>query len=140
MTRITVAIPKARVEGIRDGLRTSQLVLAEEVQIARQDEPRSRRLVASTKRLAELTDRLDQLSHWTPNNRTITGQYEPLHAAACDTLIIEIEHLACAAHSHWNQRPNLGRLRQRLGAVTGCAALLEQIEEARTRNPSPGPA
>jgi hypothetical protein len=64
--------------------------------------------------------------------QTVTGEYEPLRAAVCDALVTAIEELGCAAHSHWNQRANLSRLRRRFGAVVaGCVALLERLEQAR---------
>lgn len=131
MTRVTIAIPKARVDAVREGLRTSHAVIAEDLAQARRDRPRSPHVAPTTRRLAELCTLLDQLSHPPKRGVTVTGEYEPLHAAVCDALITAIEELACAAHSHSNQRPNLSRVRRRLGAAAGCVALLERLEQAR---------
>ena len=132
MTRVTVAIPKARIDAVRNGLRTSHGVVAEDLDHARRERPQSPYVAASAARLAELCTLLDQLRHPSSRGQTITGDYEPLHAAVCDALVTAIEQLGCAAHSHWNQRANLSRLRRRLGAVAGCVALLERLEQART--------
>jgi hypothetical protein len=131
MTRVTVAIPKARVDAVRRGLRTSHGVVAEDLDHARREHGPSSPVAASAARLAELCTLLDQLRHPSSRGQTVTGDYEPLHAAVCDALVTAIEQLACAAHSHWNQRANLSRLRRRLGAVAGCFALLERLEQAR---------
>ncbi len=131
MTRVTVAIPKARVAAVRKGLRTSHAVIAEDLNHARRERAPSSHLASSAARLAELCTLLDQLRHPSSRGQTVTGDYEPLRAAVCDALVTAIEQLGCAAHSHWNQRANLSRLRRRLGAVAGCVALLERLEQAR---------
>jgi hypothetical protein len=131
MTRVTAAIPKARVAAVRNGLWTSHGVVAEDLDHARRERPQSPYVAASAARLAELCTLLDQLRHPSSRGQTVTGDYEPLHAAVCDALVTTIEELACATHSRWNQRANLSRLRQRLGAVVGCVALLEHLEQAR---------
>jgi hypothetical protein len=136
MPRITIRIPQARIKAVRKGLRTSHAVVAEDLAHTRRHNPCSPHIRSAAARLAELCTLLDQLRHATSRGTTITGEYEPLHAAACDALVTAIEQLSCAAHSHWNQRPNLRRLRRRLGAVAGCVALLERIERALTKNPS----
>jgi hypothetical protein len=131
MTRVTIAIPKSRVDAVREGLRTSHAVIAEDLRHARRERPRPAHVGPTTARLAELCTLLDQLSHPTRRGARVTGEYEPLRAAICDALVTAIEELACAAHSHWNQRSNLSRVRRRLGAVAGCVALLERLEQAR---------
>jgi hypothetical protein len=131
MAQVTIAIPKARVDAVRDGLRTSHAVVAEDLDHARRERAPSSRLASSAARLAELCTLLDQLRHPSARGQTITGEYELLHAAVCDALVTAIEQLACAAHSHWNQRANLSRVRRRLGVVAGCVALLERLEQAR---------
>jgi hypothetical protein len=131
VTRVTVVIPKARVDAVRNGLRTSHGVVAEDLDHVRRERPDSPHLAASAARLAELCILLDQLRHPSARGQTVTGDYEPLRVAVCDALVTAIEELACAAHSHWNQRPTLSRVRRRLGAVAGCVALLERLEQAR---------
>jgi hypothetical protein len=132
MPRITVRIPKARVDAVRDGLRTSHAVVAEDFRHARRHQARSRDLGATAGQLAELCALLDQLSHPTGRGVVVVGELEPLRAAVCDALVTEIERLACAAHSHWTQRANLARVRRQVGAVAGCVALLGRLEHART--------
>jgi len=130
MPRITVRIPRARVDAVRKGLRTSHAVVAEDLAHARRERPRSPHVAPTAARLAELCTLLDQLSHPTRRGATVTGEYEPLHAAVCDALVTAIEELACAAHCHWTQRANLSRVRRRLGTVAGCVALLGRLERA----------
>lgn len=134
MPRITVRIPQARIDAVRKGLRTSHAVIAEDLDHARRERPSSPHVAASAARLAELCTLLDQLRHPSSRGQTITGDYEPLHAAVCDALVTAIEQLGCAAHSHWTQRANLSRVRRRLGAVAGCVALLERLERTRAGN------
>ncbi len=137
MPRITVRIPRARIDAVRKGLRTSHAVVAEDLDHARRQRPRSRHVAPATARLAELCTLLDQLSHPTRRGATVTGEYEPLRAAVCDALVTAIEELSCAAHSHWTHRANLNRVRQRLGVVAGCVALLERLEQARSKRLQP---
>jgi hypothetical protein len=132
MTRISVVVSARQVGEFRRALRTIQRIAAEDVEHTRRQRRRPAHRTASARLLAAATSLLDQLDDdLTAGDREVSGDREALRAAACDVLVVAIERLACTAHRHWTERPNVSELGRRLATVAASVALVERVEAAR---------